>query len=75
MLIKDKKYFNHLRRYYTNDDTTLTEEAKYSINFAQSYKKKLSFHSNGDNNYLFVNGTEINKFKGNDSEIKGHPLC
>ena len=32
-------------------------------------------HYNGENSYLFVNGTEIHKFKAKDSEIVGSPLC
>ena len=32
-------------------------------------------HYNGANSYLFVNGTEIYKFKGNDSEIVVSSLC
>ena len=32
-------------------------------------------HYNGANNYLFVNGTEITKFKAKDSEIAAYPLC
>ena len=32
-------------------------------------------HYNGPNSYLFVNGTEIIKFKANDSEITPYPLC
>ena len=32
-------------------------------------------HYNGANSYLFVNGTEIIKFKAKDSEIKVYPLC
>ena len=32
-------------------------------------------HCNGANNYLFVNGTEIYKFKTKDSEIIVSPLC
>ena len=32
-------------------------------------------HYNGTNNYLFVNGTEIFKFKVKDSEITAYPLC
>ena len=40
-------------------------------------KKKfcLSLHYNGANSYLFVNGTEIYKFKVKDSEIVVTPLC
>ena len=32
-------------------------------------------HYNGANSYLFVNGTEIYKFKAKDSEIVTTPLC
>ena len=32
-------------------------------------------HYNGGNSYLFVNGTEIIKFKVKDSEIVASPLC
>ena len=32
-------------------------------------------HYNGGNSYLFVNGTEIIKFKAKDSEIVASPLC
>ena len=32
-------------------------------------------HYNGANIYLFVNGTEIIKFKAKDSEIVATPLC
>ena len=40
-------------------------------------KKKLclSLHYSGANSYLFVNGTEIYKFKAKDSEIVATPLC
>ena len=48
----------------------------YSINFTVTKKKFcLSLHYNGGNNYLFVNGTEIIKFKAKDSEIVASPLC
>ena len=48
----------------------------YSINFPLTKKKfGLSLHYNGVNNYLFVNGTEIYKFKAKDSEIVASPLC
>ena len=30
---------------------------------------------NGANSYLFVNGTDIYKFQGKDSEIVASPLC
>ena len=35
----------------------------------------LSLHYNGVNSYLFVNDTEIIKFKAKDSEIGATPLC
>ena len=50
------------------DDTTLTAEAKYRINFTQSGKRfVLSVHYNGSNSFLFVNATKIYQFKGEDS--------
>ena len=55
---------------------TLTAEKVYSINFTKENTKFcLSFHYNGANSYLFVNGTEIIKFKAKDSEITPYPLC
>ena len=54
----------------------LTAEKMYSVNFTVTKKKFcLSWHYNGANSYLFVNGTEINKFKAKDSEIVATPLC
>ena len=48
----------------------------YLINFAVPKKKFcLSLYYNGANSYLFVNGTEIYKFKAKDSEIVASPLC
>ena len=48
----------------------------YSINFTEKNKSFcLSLHDNGANSYLFVNGTEICKFKAKDSEIAATPLC
>ena len=53
---------------------TLTAKKKYSINFTVAKKKFcLSLHYNGANSYLFVNGTEIHKFKAKDSEIVATP--
>ena len=55
---------------------TLAAEKLYSINFTKENTKLcLSFHYNGANSYLFVNGTEIIKFKAKDSEITAYPLC
>ena len=43
---------------------TLSAEKMYSINFTVAGKKFcLSLHYNGANSYLFVNGTEVIKFK------------
>ena len=54
---------------------TLTEEKMYLINFEVTKKKFcLSFHYNGANSYLFVNGKEIAKFKGKDSATVADPL-
>ena len=58
------------------DGTLLTAEKKYSINFIVTRKKFcLSLHYNGANSYLFVNGTEIIKFKAKDFETNPIPLC
>ena len=55
---------------------TLTAEKMYSINFTEKIKKFcLNLHYNGANSYLFVDGTEIYKFKAKDSEIVASPLC
>ena len=54
---------------------TLTAEKMYSINFTEKKKFCLSMHYNGANSYLFINGTEIYKFKAKDSEIAASPLC
>ena len=48
----------------------------YSINFTVTkIKFCLILYYNGANSYLFVNGTEIIKFKTKDSEIVASPLC
>ena len=55
---------------------TLTAEKMYSINFTVPKKKFcLSLHYNGANRYLFVNGTEIIKFKAKGSKIIPSTLC
>ena len=56
------------------DDTRPTAEKKYSINFAEHNHFCLSLHYNGANSYLFVNGTDIHRFKAKDSEINATPL-
>ena len=56
-------------------DTTLYAEKMYSINFTAARKKFcLRLYYNGDNSYLFVNGTELIRFKAKDSEIVANPL-
>ena len=48
----------------------------YSVNFTKLDKTIcISLHYNGANSYLFVNGTEIIKFKAKYSEIVATPLC
>ena len=55
---------------------TLTAEKMYSFNFTATNRKFCSsLHYNGANSYLFVNGTEIYKFKAKDSEVFVGPIC
>ena len=55
---------------------TLAAEKMYSINFTVTKKKFcLSLHYNGAYSYLFVNATEIYKFKAKDPEIVVVLLC
>ena len=57
-------------------ELSLTVKKMYSFNFTFTKKKFcLSLHCNGANNYLFINGTEIYKFKAKDFEIVAAPLC
>ena len=57
------------------NDTTLTAEGKYPINFTQSGKRfVLSLHYNRSNSFLFVNATKVYQFKAKDSEIKVYSL-
>ena len=57
-------------------ESTLTAEKMYSIKFTITKNKFcLSLHYNGGNSYLFVNGTEIIKFKTKDFAIVASPLC
>ena len=55
------------------DDTTLTAERKYSINFTVNRRKFcLSLHYNVTNSYLFVNGTEVSEdFSVDNMKITG----
>ena len=52
------------------DDTTLTAEAKYAINFTQLRKRfALSLRYNGSNSFSFINNTKIYQFKAKDSTL------
>ena len=58
------------------DNTSLTTEAGYSINFSRSEREFcLSLHYNGSNSFLFVDATKTHQFKAKNSEIKRYPLC
>ena len=53
----------------------MSAEQIYSISSKEHNKKFcLSLLYNGASRYLFVNGTEIHKFKAQDSEIVATPL-
>ena len=57
------------------DDTMLTAEAQYSINFSRSNRKFcLSLHYNGSNSFLFINATKKYLIKAKNSEIKKYFL-
>ena len=57
-------------------ESTLITEKIYSINFTLTRKNVcLSLHCNGANSYLFVNGTEVYKFKAKDSKIVVGLIC
>ena len=57
-------------------ENMLRAEKMYSINFTKKNTKFcLSWHYNGANSYLFVNDTDIIKFKAKYSEILAYSLC
>ena len=57
------------------DNTILTEEVNYPINFTQLAKKiVVSLHYNGSNSSWFVNATNMYQFKAKDSKIKDYTL-
>ena len=75
MIIR-KRHINIRKRSNTKIKKYLTAEKTYSINFTEKNKKFcLSLHYNGANSYLFVNGTEIHKFKAKDYKIVATPVC
>ena len=50
------------------------QKKMYSTNFTELDEKLwLSWHYNGSNSYLFVNGTEIHQFKAKGSDIVATP--
>ena len=58
------------------DNSTITAEAKYPINFTESEKRyALSVRYNGSNGFLFVNAAKIYQFQAKDLELKSYPLC
>ena len=58
------------------DDTTLTGEIKYSINFTKPGKKFCSSqHYNRSSTCLFVNGVKIYQFKAKDSGLNAYLVC
>ena len=57
-------------------EDTITAEKMQSINFTVTNKKFcLNLHYNQANSYLFVNGTEIYKFKAKDFEVVVDQIC
>ena len=54
------------------DNTKLTAEVQYSIEFSRSNRELQSLHYKykGSHSFLFVNVTKIYQFKAKDSEIK-----
>ena len=58
------------------DDTTLTGEIKYSINFTKPGRKFCSSqHYNRSSTCLFVNGVKIYQFKAKDSGLNAYLVC
>ena len=58
------------------DDTKITAETKYSINFTESGKRfVLSLHYNRSNSFLFDHATKTYQLKAENSEIKPYILC
>ena len=58
------------------DNSTITAETKYPINFTKSKKRfVLSLCFSASNGFLFVNAMKIYQFKAQDSEIKPYTLC
>ena len=74
-MITEKKIFILGKGPTQGLENTMSAEKMYSVNFTERNQKFcLSLHYNGANSYLFVNGTEIHKFKAKDSELVAIPL-
>ena len=58
------------------DDTTITAEAKYPINFTRPGRGfVLHLHYNASNSFLFVDTVKMCQFKATDSETRSYPVC
>ena len=58
------------------NDTTIYAEKNYWRNFTEyGGKCVLSFHYNGDDSYLFVNGRQELKFKAKNDQLVKEKLC
>ena len=58
------------------NNTTIYAEKIYKTNFTEQSKKLvLSLHYNGDNTYLFVNGSQELKFKSSVNYLDRNLLC
>ena len=58
------------------DDTILTAEGIYPINFRQRNKRfVLTLQYNGSNSFLFVTAAKIYQFKAKVTEMKDYALC
>ena len=69
-------YFNFGEGPTQGLEHALAAEKLYSINFSKNNTTFcLILYYNGANSYLFLNGTEIIKFKAKNSEIKAYSLC
>ena len=55
------------------DDTMITAESKYAINFTESRKTFSFLHYNESNSFLYVNALKLDQFKVKHSEIKSYP--
>ena len=76
LIIRKKTYYFLEKDQHKDFNILLLQKKMHAINFTVTKKKfSLSLHYNGANSYLFVNGTEIFKFKAKDSEIVASPLC